>query len=231
MAFSVVLLFCVGDLMTVLQSPSQYPIIQIIYTATSSKAATTAMVCGLVSTLVFATFGTLASASRLVWAFARDNGFPFSQYFAHVNSRHWIPIRAILLIVFVALLLGLVNIGSSTAFNALTSLALIGSYASYVLPISLMIIRRFGAKEIPWGPFCLGRWGLPINIFSLAYSLVLIVFMTFPPYQPVTAMNMNYSSVIFGAVLLCSWLCWWMYGKKVYGGPVREMVEDSYVKM
>jgi len=230
MAFSIALLFSVGDILTVLQSPTQYPIIPVLYTATGSKGATTTMVCGLIATLVFATFGTLASASRLVWAFARDKGFPFPEYFAHVNPHHMIPVRAILLITIVAMLLGLVNIGSSTAFNALTSLALIGSYASYLLPISLLVVRRFGAKEIPWGPFTLGRWGLPINLFGIAYSVLLIVFMVFPPYQPVDAMNMNYSSVIFTAVMLVSGICWWSYGRRVYGGPIREVIEDMQVK-
>ena len=88
MAFSIALLFCVGDLTTALQSPTKFPIIQIFYTATKSKGATTAMVCALISTLVFATFGTLASASRLTWAFARDKGFPFSEYFAYVSIPH-----------------------------------------------------------------------------------------------------------------------------------------------
>ena len=126
---------------------------------------------------------------------------------------------------FVAMLLGLVNIGSSTAFNALTSLALIGHYTSYLMPITLLVVRRFGAKEIPFGPFTLGKWGLPINLFAIAYSGLLVVIMVFPPYQPLTAENMNYSSLIFGSVLLTSFILWFVYGKRVYGGPVREVMD------
>ena len=123
-----------------------------------------------------------------------------------VNTKRLIPVRAIILMTFVAMLLGLVNIGSSTAFNALTSLALIGHYTSYLLPIALLVVRRFGTKEIPFGPFTLGKWGLPINLFTIAYSGLLIVTMVFPPYQPLTAENMNYSSLIFGSVLLSSFV-------------------------
>ena len=111
------------------------------------------------------------------------------------------------------MLLGLINIFSSTAFNAMTSLSLIGQYASYVLPISLMAARRsLGTKTIPYGPFRLGRWGLPINVFSIAYSIVLIVFMLLPPYRPVTATNMNYAGVVFGGVLVLSAVVWAGYG-------------------
>ena len=141
-----------------------------------------------------------------------------------------IPIRAMIFVVVVAAILGLVNIGSDTAFNALLSLALIGHYTSYLLPITLLVMRRFSTKEIPWGPFTLGRWGLPINLFSIVYSVLLIIFMVFPPYQPVNAENMNYASLIFGSVLLASLVLWLGYGKNVYSGPVREVIEDMHIR-
>ena len=82
---SIALLFSIGDIKIALSSRTNFPVIEIFYRATQSKRATTAMMMALIFTLVFATFGTLASASRLVWAFARDNGLPFSIYFAHVS--------------------------------------------------------------------------------------------------------------------------------------------------
>lgn len=89
MAFSIAILFGVGDIQLALQSPTHYPIIQIFHTATRSKGATTAIICTLISTLTFTTFGLLASASRLAWAFARDKGFPFPDYFSHVSIHLW----------------------------------------------------------------------------------------------------------------------------------------------
>lgn len=137
-----------------------------------------------------------------------------------------IPVRAILLIAAIGLILGLVNIASSTAFNAMTSLALIGHYTSYLLPIVLLVIRRFGKKHIPFGPWTLGRYGLAVNLFSLFYCVVLIVFVAFPPYQPVTYENMNYAAVIFGAVLILSLAMWFAYGRKLYRGPVKDVIEE-----
>ena len=147
-----------------------------------------------------------------------------------VSRTYKIPVRAILLIALIIILLGFVQIGSSTAFNAITSLALIGHYTSYLLPIVLLVSRRFNSKEIPWGPFTLGRWGLPINVFAIVYSVVLIVFMVFPPYQPVDAENMNYSGVIFGAVLILCFIMWFAFGKRTYQGPVREVLESMHIK-
>ena len=83
---SVAILFSVGDVYQILSTSTNYPIIQIFYTATKSKGVTTALVVGLMLTSVFSSFGLLASASRLTWAFARDRGFPYSTYLAHVST-------------------------------------------------------------------------------------------------------------------------------------------------
>ena len=92
-----------------------------------------------------------------------------------------------------------------------------------------MAIRRVGEKHVPYGPFKLGAWGLPINVFAISYSIILLVFMVLPPYKPVTATNMNYSGVIFGAVLIISLVIWLFYGRKVYKGPIKEVMEAMHL--
>lgn len=83
--FSIALLFSIGDVRQVLDSPTGFPIIMVFFVATKSYAATNAMVSALIITMTFASLGLLASASRLVWAFARDDGLPYSQYLSHVS--------------------------------------------------------------------------------------------------------------------------------------------------
>ena len=147
-------------------------------------------------------------------------------------SRYYrIPVRSIVLITVIAGLLGLVNIASSTAFNAFTSLPLVGHYTSYLLPITLLVVRRFGEKEIPWGPWTLGRWGLAINLVSIIYSTVLIFFAVFPPFLPVSLASMNYAGIIFGAVMVLCTIMWFTYGRKVYCGPVRDVIEEGHVRI
>ena len=225
-AFSVALLFSIGDLESTLTAPSGFPIIQVLYVATQSKGLSTIMCSALVLTLIFATFGTLASASRLTWAFARDNGFPFPKYFAHVSKYYFIPVRAILLITIASMLLGLINLGSLVAFNALTTLALIGHYTSYIIPIGLLVYQRLRHKPLKFGPFTLGRWGILTNAVAVIYSGFLFAIMVLPPYQPVTASNMNYAGVIFGGILVICGILWFAYGKRVYKGPVWETQVD-----
>ncbi len=65
-----------------------YPIIQILYNSTGSTAATTVLMTFLIFIGVVAVFSSLASVSRLTWAFARDKGLPFSNFFGQVWLSH-----------------------------------------------------------------------------------------------------------------------------------------------
>lgn len=84
-AFIICLLFTVGDLETVLASPTGYPIIEVYYQATQSRAGTNAMMVMIIIVVLVSCFSNLASVSRLTWAFAKDHGLPFANYFAYVS--------------------------------------------------------------------------------------------------------------------------------------------------
>lgn len=126
--FLIALLFSLGDLQSVLETPTGYPIIQIFYNTTGSTKATNAMICGIAASAVAAVFAILASASRTWWSFARDNGLPYSKILSHVNRRRAIPINAIAVTTIVTMLLGLINIGSSAAFLAIAGVATVALY-------------------------------------------------------------------------------------------------------
>lgn len=82
--FLIALLFSMGDIFEALNTPTGYPIIQIFYSATGSKLAATLMISGIIVSAITSTWGLLSAASRMTWAFCRDNGLPYSTYFAHV---------------------------------------------------------------------------------------------------------------------------------------------------
>ncbi len=84
-AFLLGLLFGVSDIKGVLNSPTKSPIVEIMYRTLQSKTAATAVVSLFVVVYLFAVMGMVASTSRLTWAFARDNGLPFSRIIAYVR--------------------------------------------------------------------------------------------------------------------------------------------------
>ena len=84
--FMIGLLFTMGNLENALTTETGYPIIEVFYQATHSIGATNTLMSLILITAFVAFFGAMASVSRLVWAFARDHGLPYSDFFTHVSS-------------------------------------------------------------------------------------------------------------------------------------------------
>ena len=215
-------MFCIGDVDTVVNTPTLLPIIEIYYQATKSKAATNLLVAMIALILFISLFNIFASVSRLAWAFSRDNGLPFSKTFSYVHPTLKIPINSLLLVGGVCCLLSLINIGSSTAFNALISLPTIALYISYFIPILFLTIRKLQGRHPVYGPFKLGRWGLPINLYSMAYIIYIVTFLPFPSIRPVTSINMNYAGPIMGAIIVIAVGDWFITGKRRFHVPTSR---------
>ena len=66
----------------------------------------------------------------------------------------------------------------------------------------------------------MGRMGALINIFAIIWGSLAIIFSTFPIYEPVTAMNMNYSIVVFGGWIGGGIIYYLVRQRKTYHGPV-----------
>lgn len=79
-AIIIVILFTMGPLDDVLNST--YPIMTILVNTTGSVPAATAMCCGLLIISLSVNLASIASVSRLTWAWARDGALP--KYFAYV---------------------------------------------------------------------------------------------------------------------------------------------------
>lgn len=137
-----------------------------------------------------------------------------------------IPIRTILLTGLVNVCLGLIDIGSSTAFNAIVSLVVSSYLSSYLIPILLMIRRRVLNETVHFGPWHLGRWGLPINVIAACYTFVTVIFTFFPVAVPVTAENMNYSCAVYGGVVLLGLVYYGVWGRKIYRAPKTYLVDE-----
>ena len=222
-AMLITILFCIGDVSAALASPTGYPFIEIFRQAVRDVGGATAMSAVILSMLIIATIAVLAAASRMMWAFARDNGLPFSSYLARVEPRTKLPLYAIGTSVVITLLLGLINIGSSAAFSAVASLVIAGYLGSYSIPIFLLLRNRIrDPKSIHYGPFRLGWLGIPCNIFSLIWIIIVAVFSFFPAGTPVTLQSMNWSCLIWSGTMLAGVAFYFLYQRGRYNGPIVE---------
>jgi hypothetical protein len=142
------------------------------------------------------------------------------------------------------MLLGLINIGSTTVFNDVISLALEGLFSSYFIALCLLLWRRLrgdieddndspefveaetmrAEKQLRWGPWRVkGFLGVLINFVGCVYLFIMIFFCFWPATLPVKASNMNYSSLVWGSVLIGSLFCYVVSARKIYKGPILEI--------
>ncbi|CAD6589895.1 MAG: hypothetical protein ASARMPRED_004307 [Alectoria sarmentosa] len=144
---------------------------------------------------------------------------------ALVDQRTHLPLYAIGITTVINLLLALINIGSSVGFDAFISLAVASYYSSFILSASVMLNKRLTTpdSDLPWGPFRLGRAGMPVTVVAIAYSVLGAFFSMWPTAVQPSAESMNYCVVVFGGAMVFSLLFWLAYGWKHYTGPVLEL--------
>ncbi len=151
--------------------------------------------------------GGMTSASRMVYAFARDGGLPGHKLWAKVSPRFRTPANAIWGLFACALLLAL----SVKAYSAVLSIAVLALYLSYGLPVAARLNARRLGRPSGKGPWTLGRWSTPVAVVAVLWICFITVLFVLPP-------NEQAGSVMGGvlAVLLAIWFGW---SKSRFPGP------------
>ena len=218
-AMAIIFLFTLGDVEDILESP--YAVVTIFLSATKSSTFASVLV-GITQTMgISVSLGSVASTSRLTWAWARDGALPL--YFAYVDPRHRIPLRSIWLPLVIVALLSLLNLVNYTAFSVIISLSTFGLYQSYFIAIGCMLYARLtGRVEAPWS---LGRFGVFINAAAMVYTAWIGVFLIFPNYLPVDASNMNYALPINAFVWIVALIWWFAWARRHWKGLDAEIID------
>ncbi|KAH9077072.1 amino acid/polyamine transporter I [Lactarius deliciosus] len=162
-------------------------------------------------------------ASRVVFAFARDNALPGSRWWKRVNHHTQTPVNAVWLVMFGASLCGLLGF-SATALASLAGASVIGLYTSYATPIFLRITS--GRDKLIPGTFHLGRWSSPIGAVAVAWVAFINILLLFPPGQHTNAKSMNYAVVIIMGVFIYAALSWVVSARKWFKGPVSNLSKE-----
>ncbi|KAJ9113585.1 hypothetical protein QFC20_001937 [Naganishia adeliensis] len=169
---------------------------------------------------VMMTASLLLPASRQAFAFARDGALPFSKYFYSVNKKTQTPVRTVWLVVGGAMPLGALAFADEAAINAIFTLAIIGPYVAYGIPIACRVFS--GDKIFVPGPWYLGRFSKPIAIVALVWMVFACIIFCFPADVNPTAATMNYAVVVAAAVWVFAIGYWYaprIGGKTFFNGP------------
>ncbi|KAI4944262.1 hypothetical protein J4E91_008817 [Alternaria rosae] len=158
------------------------------------------------------------TAGRVTWAFARDKGTPYHEFFSHVDPKLQFPARSTLLALVFISFYGLIYMASTTAFNSVITSAVLFLNITLVAPQTMLVLRG-REKMLPERPLKLGYLGYFCNIFSTLWIFVLVVLVCMPPALPVTVASMNWTPPILIGLFLLIIVGWFTFGTKRFEGP------------
>lgn len=171
---------------------------------------------------------SITSASRMLYAFSRDGATPGHRWWRQLNSQR-VPVHAVWAIAVLAFLCAFpayFGTNGVVAYVAVTSIATIGLYIAYAIPIFLRL--RAGDAWEP-GEWNLGRWYKPIGwvaVVWVAFISVLFILPTVPAGIPFkhgfTWLSFNYAplALIGTMVLVGGW--WMLSANKWFKGPIVQ---------
>jgi amino acid transporter len=191
----------------------------------------------LISTIgqLFCGMACVTSASRMTYAFSRDRAVPGWQMWTKLNARRT-PVGAVLFVCGAALLITLPALkgnadGVPVAFLAVVSIAVIGLYIAYAIPIFLRL-RKGDAFEA--GPWTLGSKYRVMCAFSVFWvALITVIFSL--PFTPAAVPGnedfdwnaVNYAPLMVGGLILIVGLWWLLSARHSFKGPVRNVEFDE----
>ncbi len=128
----------------------------------------------------FCGLSCITSASRALYAVARDNGLPGSATLRRIHPRYGTPGPAIWTIVIASIAAML----WTAAVPIVTSLSTVALYVAYVTPIAFALRARFRKSKWPaMAEWSLGKYGAMLNVIAIAYAAFIIVILVMPPNQ------------------------------------------------
>jgi len=193
---------------------------------------------------LFCTVSCMTSASRMTYAFSRDGAIPGSSRWSALTAKR-VPANAVMLVAVVAAIVTLpalieVNIGTPeapliipVAFYAVTSIAVIGLYLAFAIPIFLR--WRHGSKfEVgSWNNGNKYKWMNPIA----AAEIVIVSLYLMMPFVPGAVpfsdkfewKFLNYAPVVTVGALVIITIWWEVSAKHWFKGP-KHTVDEAVLE-
>jgi amino acid transporter len=186
---------------------------------------------------LFCGMACLTSASRMCYAFSRDGAIPGSRIWSRVNQKR-IPFNAV---IFMAVCAGIITIPAYVpttvegvgpvpiAFYAVVSIAVIGLYVAYVIPIYLRWRNADRFSPGPWTNGAKYRWMNPFATVWVALITVIFILPTTPAGVPwrdeFDWKFVNYAPLVTGGLLLAVGIWWLVSAKNTFTGPRHTIAE------
>ncbi|PWY84634.1 amino acid transporter [Aspergillus sclerotioniger CBS 115572] len=163
--------------------------------------------------------GCMVAASRVTYAYARDDCFPLSKYWKMVNSRTQTPVNAVILNGVLGILMCLLILAGDVAIGALFSIGGIAQFVAFAVPIAIRVF--FVGHRFRKGPWHLGPFGPWIGGMGVAFVLLMVPVLCLPSVtgSDLTPDLMNWTCLVWGAPMLGVTIWWFVDAHKWFKGP------------
>ena len=178
----------------------------------------------------FCGMSSITANSRMIYAFSRDGAVPFSKVWHRLSKTYRTPANAICLGAVLSFLLAVPSLWNYTAYVAITSIAVIGLYISYIIPVYL---RRRAGDSFQRGVWHLGGWSPVINWIAIVWVVFTSILFMLPTVKPSSWnpfdwgklnywSSLNYTSLILIVVVVALTIWWFASVRHWFKGPMAQ---------
>jgi amino acid transporter len=180
---------------------------------------------------------SVTAASRMMFAFSRDGAVPGGRtIFRKISRTHRVPVNAVIAIAVLSWALMLPTLANGAiGYLVGTSIAVIGLYIAYAVPIYLR--WRAGDSFEP-GAWSLGKHYKWINPLAFCWVILIVILFLMPtvptaiPWHSGFDWNVvNYAPITVGGVILLTGIWWLVSARKWFKGPVREGTDEELAQI
>jgi amino acid transporter len=148
--------------------------------------------------------GCMIAASRVTFAYARDDCFPLSRLWKHVNVYTRTPVNAVWFNTAVGCACLLLIFAGEIAIGAIFSIGACAAFVAFTTPICIRVF--FVGNRFRAGPWNLGRFSIPIGCIATAFVALMVPILCLPSVtgKDLDSTTMNWTSVVYGGPMVSS---------------------------
>jgi amino acid transporter len=183
---------------------------------------------------LFCAVSCMTSSSRMTYAFSRDGAVPGSKHWSQLTAAR-VPARAVMLVAVIAAILTLpalievdiAGVAYPIAFFAVTSIAVLGLYLSFAIPIWLRFRHGENFEVGEWNNGAKYKWMNPVAVAEIIIVSLYLMLPNVSAGNPFSDdfswKSVNYSPIVLVVVLVGITIWWEASAKNWFKGPIRTI--------
>jgi amino acid transporter len=183
----------IGDMDAVLSGKDTDPLVTLLRAAMGEVGLRAVILVVLVS-FISCLLSLQAAASRLIFAYARDQMIFGSTYLSRMSPGKHVPATALIVMGAIPALIALSSLWLQDAIATIISFAALGIYISFQMVVLGALLARIKGWR-PAGPYTLHGWGPTVNVIALLYGVSAIVNILWPR-SPTEPWYINYGILV-----------------------------------